>query len=43
MIEESEAVLQRPFGGGKVRRGQLERLLLVGENPVWRSGSCRPG
>jgi transcriptional regulator with XRE-family HTH domain len=28
-----EAVLQRPFGGVDVLRGQLEHLLLVGDNP----------
>ncbi|MCP3816746.1 helix-turn-helix domain-containing protein [Streptomyces sp. A3M-1-3] len=28
-----EAVLQRPFGGVQVLRGQLEHLLLVGDNP----------
>ncbi|WP_432094364.1 helix-turn-helix domain-containing protein [Streptomyces sp. bgisy100] len=28
-----EAALQRPFGGVQVLRGQLEQLLLVGDNP----------
>lgn len=28
-----EALLQRPFGGAAVLRGQLEQLLLVGDNP----------
>ncbi|MBA2949903.1 helix-turn-helix domain-containing protein [Streptomyces himalayensis] len=28
-----EAVLQRPFGGASVLRGQLEHLLLTGDNP----------